>query len=807
MSKMSGAKASEARAPGDLAIPTFTFAHNTMESVKNDLESREARRKARQDSAMDLQVSSRGSLKRNAATAEISSNVPNKKLLTSSSSQFEVPNTNTNSLSVMNHDGRPIVNKGGRPRKHPVVKVQTGPTRLSSRNPVKNRPNADVWFHIFKLTSPSFLLRMHNNEGDSGPLSILFKDILKVNSVWKEARYTEYGYNHPDPPPNMTEVQYADLLSGVGCQSKGCEDTNARTVLWAFLQRWCAKCVINNTVEDGVASRYNATYPLFGKCVMRATFDAWSRYSYAGDAPLANAPDYVHIQNRVDVRYMRSSLSALIIDIEALPHLTPEEQSTWWEVKADNANQALEKIQAIEKFQYLNKNNKSQTAKSTRGEREAYFREMAAQLDDPLYARALNMMPKYHSAVAIPKLPSERSWKKFTAKAEEARKETKVFEDSETKCLYNPSIGAEKRRTYENLRTLRRDSETPIQQAIKAAGARAIVRYQARIQQGLIADSDILPLLLRATYEEFDSNEALYYSHGQDCSLILTFDDAKEVVESTFAPFLKELNKTSVLRSLKCPGCKRKDSNKLYEFPFLMRHIYQKHAPLVGDFRYFRVPTAYVPPMVTFPGLYFKWPKNLPVLAKHHVATGKWDPEDVSDYQLETVHMPRVYSNTAFNGRSVSLNGPDPKEFVDNCLFVCKLYNDIRLDAKFKTQIALKFASEKYQLAFPNDLLEIAVLDNLQLALVKDGCKNVFEKFQCLACSLDEERPRRNNKFANRPQSFMKLKEHFLASHGTSNWAANMFKLPHEGELWEVLNLPENESSLNLFDALFPVGD
>lgn len=522
---------------------------------------------------------------------------------------------------------------------------------------------------------------------------------------------------------------------------------------------------------------------------------------------MQDAPAWANIHHNAHVRYSRSSLSVLIKDTEALASLTPEEQDQWWQDRVEKADKLLESIKKIENHQEHEKINKSEVSKSIREERGRYFRDNALTLTTPVSQQSLEMMPKYHATVAIPKTPGATSWKRFVSKLEPHLEEAKMFVELEAECILNPEIGIQKIQEYNATKEKRESGNLPTQIVIKATASRVLAGFEALIENGLVADSDILPMLLRRIYEAFNPKAVMQYSDSEHCSPLL-MDDARMVVSEMIGPFLSGLNKTGAMKMLKCPGCKRKDTKKLWEFEPLMRHIYAKHTSLVGCFKYFRVPKAFLPDHTTFPWLCINWPNNLPILAKHHNATGEWNHENVAEYQQEQPVMPQFFSHGAFDGRSVSHGqGYPPEAFLKNVLFVCNALNDDTLDAQFKTQMALKFALEKYKVNYPNDHVSSQVLNNLQPALARDDLRKVFENLCCLACCETPDRSKRNNKFAQRPQSLASLKEHYMGIHEDSLWAVKMFKLPNEGELWEALTAVGNEKAFSLFERLFPTAN
>lgn len=132
----------------------------------------------------------------------------------------------------------PARNKGGRPRgrKPRAPKIPKGPTRFQKNHPVNARVNIDVWENILFFCPPDFLLKART-------ISPTFRSVLKDDSpIWKRARVNHFGLDMPDPPSDLSEPQYADLLTGIGCQTRSCESTKTRKTYWAFQKRLCIDC-------------------------------------------------------------------------------------------------------------------------------------------------------------------------------------------------------------------------------------------------------------------------------------------------------------------------------------------------------------------------------------------------------------------------------------------------------------------------------------------------------------------------------------------------------------------------------------
>ena len=159
--------------------------------------------------------------------------------------------------------------KGGRPRtkkQFPRQKQLLVPTKLRKDRPVTNEIPCEIWQSIFAFCPPDFLLKAVTIK--------YFKEILQRNEhTWKLARLRSFGPDIPDPPLGMTELQYAELLTGFGCQ--GCDDQKARRTYWAFERRWCEVCLVENVASvcvskcscEDYANSDNASGQNFGKGV------------------------------------------------------------------------------------------------------------------------------------------------------------------------------------------------------------------------------------------------------------------------------------------------------------------------------------------------------------------------------------------------------------------------------------------------------------------------------------------------------------------------------------------------------------
>ena len=132
----------------------------------------------------------------------------------------------------------PTPNKGGRPRgrKPRPPRKPKGPTRFQKNHPVKSTVNIDVWENILVYCPLEFLLKARS-------ISTTFKSVLKDDSfIWKRARLNQFGPDMPDPPLGLSEPHFADLVTGTGCQTRGCTSKKTRKTYWALGKRTCVGC-------------------------------------------------------------------------------------------------------------------------------------------------------------------------------------------------------------------------------------------------------------------------------------------------------------------------------------------------------------------------------------------------------------------------------------------------------------------------------------------------------------------------------------------------------------------------------------
>ena len=91
-------------------------------------------------------------------------------------------------------------------------------TILSKDKPVATQVPLDIWRRVLEFCPLGFLLKARTINRD-------FRLALTYQATWRRARKRTYGHECPEPPAGLTEFQFADLVTGSGCQSKECSGT------------------------------------------------------------------------------------------------------------------------------------------------------------------------------------------------------------------------------------------------------------------------------------------------------------------------------------------------------------------------------------------------------------------------------------------------------------------------------------------------------------------------------------------------------------------------------------------------------
>ncbi|MCJ1276227.1 hypothetical protein MMC21_004032 [Puttea exsequens] len=717
-------------------------------------------------------------------------------------------------------------NKGGRPRVRqpptcPPSKQYLVRTKLRSDRPVLAELPIEIWQTVMSFCPPAFLLKARS-------VNLTFYRILTEQgsaSLWRLARQRHFGTDQPEPPPGVSERQYADLLTGLGCQS--CKDKRARRTYWAYQRRWCERCLQNNTEREKGALSLAATMPTFrfqtressdmwhhlypvisqfhiADLVPNARFDSWGHYQWAGSYGDDGPPwgkIYPTGQQIALERKARANLSAEVEEILAYNYMQDDQTSNdleqlseplevpkqiakrleeWLNVKLEKTNCLMTHLQAIENWCEETRLQKWDTMAELRHDRALYFQKMAGEMRPPLSYEALQLCPAYQRASVLPKSPTERSWRllerKLYIEREDAEKRVQTkYRQERIRDVRNhrQKLLAD---FEDNLLGLPQDTIRPEQRFVLALADIIIAKLMA--SKAKIAKIDLVHILLQRIYDEYQvcDNKPI----GACGQYRLLLNDARIVCKSKIYPILEIEDKdsdgstTAMAKLVKCPGCPdstHPTRSPLMPFDNLIAHIQDSHRH-DNDLAFFCIePGPSDEPHRMLPYLCLEWPKNLPILAPHHRSTGRWDPEDRGEYH----YSPNFHSNS--NDFSSGATMPLPYEFVQSlCYAALKLDGTRDLDRETKATVVLEWARSKYEQWSKGRGVEVKFLEIVHLALeiCQRYCdiKALFDKLHCGICDGAQ-----GKRIATSTLTFGELKDHYVQEHANHihSWAHSMF--------------------------------
>ena len=317
-----------------------------------------------------------------------------------------------------------------------------------------------------------------------------------------------------------------------------------------------------------------------------------------------------------------------------------------------------------------------------------------------------------------------------------------------------------------------------------------------------VFNGEFVRIALMRTYKKFQEEWASRSNYR------LLMDDARRVYQEVIEPRLNFTVKRNLFRrveatgSVTCPACKKaKGPRRLYNFPNLMAHIFDNHtADDSGDFKDFHVDRAELPRHVEFPWCSIEWPRNLPIPAVGQDTKGRWDLRGEGEEHPSLSHC----DPGAFDGRVAAVPiGPLPCEFVPNVLFAASELAKCSLREEFKTQIALEYGVRKYE-SSEGSRPDFGLLEELQLALMRNGVTGLFEGFRCKKCCEAMVNYGRVAYLARSAKPLGELSEHFRKVHVKEDWTRDMLGLPTAQDLLAELQLPANSLGYNIFESLFP---
>ena len=737
-------------------------------------------------------------------------------------------------------------NRGGQPAKlaRAPARNHSGITRLKVTKPLQAEMNMDVWRHVLSYCPLGFLLKART-------ICRSFRKALSNDLAWKDARLNTHGADLPGPLPGLSEMQYADLLAGSGCQSKGC-DQIARRTYWAFQRRWCDKCLKAKVMFESDNKHVKTEFPRIFECLTFATFDSWRKYVWVGNKSDFHKPrEWQKEQRWPEIGYERTAVHSFMDESDRLRKpgeiervvVNDEERDAWCTAKIAARKEWMTKLEAVEHYVEKEKQMAIENSARLRSSRAEFFRKRAQALNPPLSAEGLEKIPAYRYAISINLEPTEKSWQTLLLKLQSQRAEAEGIVNDEKRIALMPGgKDLDAIASYRALDEKFHNLDTPEQTLILITADKVIAklglpnlkktamdnnRWQTSkfdsylrvpdslaLPKAVIADCDIVQIILRSV---FDTYEALpdYWKPiaelSKDCSRYqLCMADAQMVFENRILPIIsgwKDEARTKAATLFKCPGCKHSDKNGNRAFDRHFEHIHRKHAPIIGAFGCFRVNEKTIPDWLRFPWYRVEWPRNLPILSHLHSTNGHWDRE--GRYECATVvtaNKDPTLAQNPFQGRQVSACARSPtSSFVETVLNVSRMLRSTAIADQFKTQIVLRYV---LSLGLIPDSADRSMDEwtKLSILLEREKLDGLF-KARCKVCCGKPNLGK--NKFVNRAQPLGLLFTHFKSNHFTYGHTPlesfpDTLELPSEQELGAVWAKIGNETAMNVFENLFP---
>lgn len=492
---------------------------------------------------------------------------------------------------------------------------------------------------------------------------------------------------------------------------------------------------------------------------------------------------------------------------EAKSDMTTEEMKSDWRLhKRGLVEKNMEFARNIEVFAL----DVEEPATNYRFLRYQFFRDKAEQMTPPLTYDALQRIPSYQNALKICRLPTERNWEWLRVKIEEQR------EAAEHQAL-SVQMSLECNRWSEyRIAQDGREFLLPLLVIFAHDACRDL------LDDG-VADQDYIHLVLRRVHKRYYETPIEVRPYARDVDLIkdrngkyiLCMDDALKIMDLHILPRLRlwSTERMEGALSFKCPGCTRRDYVRLYHFHDLFPHIAHKHASELGSdwVEYYQAGVEFGR-MGDFAWHAVPWPLNLPILAPHHRATGRWNRLEehyerapiISEENNSTVPCP------AFEGRAARISqSDDERNLPGSILKVADMFKNSALAPRFKTCIAWKYAVDQNLLIEPKMgplTKDVSILENLSLVLIRNGEYSILDKLGCKTCA--DNNGRFVARFSTCIHSFGEMVAHFRQDHMLSDikdWRTEMLLLPSDIALAQALAQPGMETAKAAFDELFPL--
>lgn len=493
-------------------------------------------------------------------------------------------------------------------------------------------------------------------------------------------------------------------------------------------------------------------------------YDSWNHYQWAGtyDQPPTWTGTYgaqTQCYSRFDIKRWNDRYNEFM---ESRP--SAEEIDTWFATQRKNNEAYMEQLQKIESWVMEDVKKRESERLEVRALRSEFFKEKAAQLQPPFPEEVLELCPSYEKSAAISKLPSEKSWHILRDKVLREREKAEIELAKRKREQYHQHYRVYLAEQYDHTRTNRRTMKTKEQCLVLELADQVI--HNILVDPDGIADSDIVNIILRRVYDAYQKVPDEKKPSIRPGKYRLIMDDARLVYRKRIVPLLRcftgEARRNDAKR-LCCPysACEGKDNNFL-DFEHLMDHIGRIH-PRVKNLEYLAMSFHMINNREEANWFCLEWPRNLPMRPEHQPAKAEWDLDADDAYNstsnagtplleafAEAVESEPLYKQCV---------GGDPA--MDTILQAAFLVGKLKLDAQYKTNVALEFIRSRRLRAKASDLM----LPDTERLLADAQFNGLFKPHHCVRCR--NRSAYSYHSFST--HSFIDLLKHYYKEHVTKN--------------------------------------
>ena len=537
---------------------------------------------------------------------------------------------------------------------------------------------------------------------------------------------------------------------------------------------------------------------LLNNCVPYGLVDSWGRYEMAGHYEREWARQghgHATVYGRLDIARLVSDQNAFRESGDAG---NPLAQDAWYEERRATRDSIMAFSQAIEHYCERNQRERLRNNSRLKADRAIFFKERALSLDPPISAEALELIGAYKRSIEITRPPTERAWKALLPKVVAEQAAAQAVIDEKNLRIQRDAQFQNERKRY-RARIAARDNGSAVELGLLRVLADEVLD-ELDGAPTRIDPLNYVRVALRAIRSKYYEMSADYTAqHGRPVAYRPCLADARMVFERCLEPRIDTWSFTAQMEAkrFKCPGCVRGDNPPQWDFSSLICHIRSKHTTELGAFSY-----LFHQSNDGMRWLDIEWPPNLPHLARHQSATGRWDPHDESPYQDRPVVVVASVSPTAlFAGRGPSEAGPSATDVSANIIYAASCLQGTKLAPRIKTSLAMLYALEKHPLNTVASLSVPTIDDvaDLPLRLVEAGLYDIFDRSHCAACLISRNVPSRDR---NRFYTAGTLILHFQSRHPQLNWWDDMLLEVTDREIRDAL--AQSDEAYAAFDALFP---